>query len=205
MLRKASARAQTLSSILAAFSLSSTPLTAQDKYWKNQATIGAGLAVPGGDTSAYMSSSFLLRLNYAYRFHKNLQAEVGLDSILGGAGVNKVAPTPFGNVRVYDCEYFYPFGARVILPLFHNRFEFSGGGGGAYMQYSEEIKPAEDSAATCPYGGCGCVTCKLRAGWGYYSVAGAAFSLDHRRRFWLGVNGRYVPGNHLRTVLGHRA
>jgi hypothetical protein len=164
------------------------------------------VAVAGADARAYMSSSFLLRMNYAYRFHRNLQADVGLDTLFGAAGVNKVLPSAVGDIKVHDSEYLVPFGARAILPLFHDRFELSAGGGGMYILYAEEAAAPEGVTVYCPSGGCSiivdCSTCKSRNGWGYYGIAGAAYSLDNRRRLWLGISGRFIRGTTSGQPLG---
>lgn len=192
--------------ILAALSWTHARLAAQERPWRQIATIGGGVGVPGADLRPHMSSSFLLRVNYAYRFHRNLQAEAGLDSLFGAAGVNKVESSAVGDIKIRDTEYLVPFGARAILPLARNRFELSVGGGGAYIRYAEEAGSPEGVQVYCPYGGCSvivdCYTCKSRGGWGYYGVAGAAFALDARRRLWLGVTGRFVRGTTSGQPLG---
>ncbi len=44
--------------------------------------------------------------------------------------------------------------------------------------------------------------CKSRSGWGYYGIAGAAYSLDNRRRLWLGFSGRFIRGTTFGQPLG---
>ena len=184
--------------ILALVSVSCTQmvLAAQEPDGKNLITVGGGGAFPGADLRPYMSSAFLLRLNYAYRFHRNLQAEVGMDALFGAAGVNKIVPSVVGDIKINDDEVFVPFGLRAILPLHHNRFELSAGGGGAYMTYSENASVPEGVTVSCPYGPCyvnvDCPTCKSRGGWGCYGIGGADFAPAARRRAGVGDKGSVV-------------
>jgi hypothetical protein len=204
--RQANALFSAVLCMLGALCLTNTRLAAQENGLKHNLTVGGGVAVAGADARAYMSSSFLLRVNYAYRFHRNLQAELGLDALFGAAGVNKVQSSVVGDIKVHDSEYLVPFGARAILPLLHDRLELSAGGGGMYLLYAEEAAAPEGVTVYCPYGGCAlivdCTTCKSRSGWGYYGVAGAAYSLDNRRRLWLGFSGRFMRGTTSGQPLG---
>ena len=197
---------RTTPAILLAACLSVAPLTAQEQVWRQHASIGGGAAVPGADLRPFMSPSFLLRLNYAYRFHRNLQVESGLDSYFGAARVDRVENSAVGDIRIADSEYVVPFGVRAVLPLAHNRFELGAGGGGAYIFYGEEARQPEGVAVYCPYGGCAvivdCKTCKSRSGWGYYGLVGASFSLDAQHRLWLGVTGRFLRGTTSGQTLG---
>jgi hypothetical protein len=156
-----------------------------------------------------MSPASLLRLSYAYRFHRNLQAEAGLDALFGAAGVYRVESTVVGDVKINDSESLIPFGARALLPLARNRLELSAGGGGAYIFYSEDAGVPEGVKVFCPYGNCSvsvdCKSCTSRSGWGYYGVAGAAFSLNASRRLWRGLTGRFVRGTTAGQSLGSLA
>ena len=42
----------------------------------------------------YMSSAFLMRVSYAYRFHRFLQAEAGLDAIFGAGVIGQQTDAP---------------------------------------------------------------------------------------------------------------
>ena len=192
--------------LFAALCCCEKPSAAQEHTWKQNATIGAGVAIPGADMRPFMSSAFLFRVNYAYRFHRFLQAETGIDAISGAAGVNRVEDSAVGDIRIRDNEYVVPFGVRAILPLSRGRFELSTGGGGAYIFYSEEADAPEGVNVYCPFGGCAvivdCNHCNSRSGWGYYAIAGAALALDARRRTWLGFTGRFVRGTTSGQTLG---
>jgi hypothetical protein len=174
------------------------PLLAQDGARKHSMAIGGGVALPAADLRQYVSSSFLLRLSYGYRLHRNLQADVGVEGVFGAAGVHTVQQSAIGNIQIHDAETLVPFGARAILPLAQGRFELHGGGGGMYLRYSEEASVPEGVTVTCIYGPCAidiaCPACRSRDGWGYYWLAGTAISLDPKHRYWLGLETRFVNG-----------
>ncbi len=92
---------------------------------------------------------------------------------------------------IRGANYFYkpndrfvwvPFGIRFIAPLYLNRIEFSGGGGGLYENYFL-------SNPTRAF------WLQSRDGWGGYFVGSAAVALDRRKRFWLGATPRWFLAN----------
>ena len=180
--------------------------TAQERPLKNSFELGGGAAVPAADLRPYMSSSFLLRLGYGYRLHRNLQADFGLEGVFGAAGVKRVERSAVGDIKIDDSEVLVPFGARAILPLAHDRFELHAGGGGMYLHYAEEASVPEGVTVICYYGSCtvdvDCPACRSRSGWGYYGRAGAAISLDRRHRCWLGLDTRLIRGTTSGQALG---
>jgi hypothetical protein len=169
-----------------------------DSPRKHIVSIGGGAAVAGADLRSNMSSAFLLRTSYAWRFHRFFQAETGLDASFGSAGIDRREHSAVGNIKITDSEYFVPFGASAVLPLAKGRLELTAGGGGAYLYYNEEAGVPEGVNVYCPYGGCSvtvdCPSCKSRGGWGYYGSGSVAFPLDRRRRVWLNFTCRYFRG-----------
>ena len=120
-----------------------------------------------------------LGLSYGHRFHRYIEAEVGLFTALDPTG-NICGH--FGCVDVDDHFFWIPFGVRFVAPLYLGRIEFSGGGGGLYEKYT--VGSASPGGGPSP-----------RDGWGGYFVGSAAFALDHSRHFWLGATPRWFLAN----------
>jgi hypothetical protein len=70
----------------------------------------------------------------------------------------------------------------MILPLRHDRFELSAGGGGVYERYT--VGNTEAPLAPSPY-----------SGWGGYFKAKAAGALDPGRHSWLGATPQLMLVN----------
>lgn len=144
------------------------------------------LTISGGWTRQFGGYSYIDKetapgfgISYGRRFGKFIEAETGLFTALD--------PTAnicdrFGCVDVGDRYYWVPFGVRFVAPLYLNRIEFSGGGGGLYERYT----------VGTPYSGGGPYA---RDGWGGYFVTSAAVSLDHGRRFWVAATPRWFLAN----------
>lgn len=164
------------------------PLAAQSWWPKHNFTVGAGAGLPRADLGGFFDSSPSLSVGYGYRFHPNFQLDFGLDTLFGAAGTRDFLPTEIGYVRIKDYQYLVPFGGRAILPLAGGRLLFSGGGGGAYMRYSERIRqPSYYYYIECP-------VCRSRDGWGYYALLSTRVALDQRRTFWLGATTKVYRG-----------
>ena len=190
--------------VWAVLSAVALPLLAQEEYRKHSFLIGGGAGVPGRDLRDLMSTSFLLRFGYGYRFHRNFQADVGVEGTFGAAGVKIVQQSAIGDIRIHDYELFVPFGLQAILPVAHTRFEFHGGGGGTYIHYAEEAS-VPGITLNCPYGcsvDIACPACRSRGGWGYYGNAGVAVSVDRGKHVWLGLSTRFVKGTTSGEPLG---
>jgi len=92
-------------------------------------------------------------------------------------------------VRIKDREYFVPFGARAIAPLFGGRVLISGGLGGAYMRYGERIsQPSYYYRIDCP-------VCTSRSGWGYYGLFNVSYYVDRDQHFRVGATSRVYRGH----------
>jgi len=183
--------------------LLSVALIAQDESrpQRNRFVIGGGVGLPAGDLKRWMSPAALVRVGYGRRVSRHFQMDLGLDAVVGAAGINITQQSLVGELRIHDVEYMVPFGGRAILPLAEDRFELFAGGGGIYLRYDEE---AEIPGLKC-YGSCyyeiPCPSCTSRGGWGYYGTAGVNFALDRRHRVWLGLEARYTKGTTSGTLL----
>lgn len=131
-----------------------------------------------GGYSNPRSTATGLGLSYGRRFHRYFEAEAGLFTALDPTG--NVCES-FGCEDVDDRFYWIPFGVRFVAPLERGRIELSAGGGGLYEKYTAGESP---TGAPVP-----------RDGWGGYFVGSTALSLDHARRFWLGVTPRWFLAN----------
>jgi hypothetical protein len=161
-----------------------TPLVAQLHYPKHYVTFGAGPALPGGDLSAVFDNKPAVSVAYGYRLRRYFQADMGLDAVFGSAGVRDFLSSELGSLRIRDFEYLVPFGGRLLLPLKQGRVMFSGGGGGAYLRYSEKLRqPTTQFRFECP-------TCTSRSGWGTYALVNASVGIDHFQRFRAGVTSK---------------
>ena len=157
---------------------------AQDWYPRHNFTFNAGGTLPRGDLTYYAGEVPVIGVAYGYRFHRYFQADVGLDVAFGAADVHDYLYTGFGPLRIRDYQYFIPMGGRAILPLSHGRVLIYGGGGGAYLRYSEILRqPSYDYHIDCP-------PCTARDGWGYYAQAGLSVFVDRAQRFRVGAGTR---------------
>jgi hypothetical protein len=167
------------------------PLLAQPGYWKHNARLGLGAGVPGGDLRPFFSDSVALGAGYGYRFHRNFQADAGLDTVFGAARVRDFYESPFGALRIRDYQFLVPVGGRAILPLLGDRFQLYGGGGGVYMRYSERMRQPFDD----PDFHLSCPVCRNRSGWGYYTLLGTSVALDSSRHFRFSLTAKMYRGN----------
>ncbi len=153
-----------------------------------QAIAGAGM--PRGEIRPLLDTSFGAGFSYYYRPIPYLAAEVGYETLFGAARVRDFYQTSFGSLRIRDYQQFLPFGGRVILPLANDRVQIYGGGGGAYLRYSERIRQ--------PFQGTGfridCAVCALRDGVGYYAKAGVSVALDQAQHFRIGAGTSVFRG-----------
>jgi hypothetical protein len=162
---------------------------AQD-YRRHTLNVDLGAALPRGELRSLFSDSFLAGIGYGFRFHEFFQADIGFDTAFGAADVQAYIPSYFGPLRIRDFQHFLPFGGRAILPLGSERVLLYGGGGGAYMRYSERIRqPVPDSGFRID-----CAVCSSRHGVGYYGLVGVDFALDQAHQFRIGFGGRVIRG-----------
>ena len=175
-------------------------LFGQDDFRRFNISLNMGAATPHEDLKPFFNNDFVLGGNFGYRFHRNFQLDVGFDEVFGAAGVEDYLQTDIGYLRIRDRQYFVPFGGRAILPLADGKVLIYGGGGGAYMRYSEVLKqPSDYYTVECPY-------CLSRDGWGYYGVAGASYALNYGQNFRIGFLTKtyrgHTSGENLGTLPG---
>lgn len=173
------------------------PLTAQSWYPQHTFTVATGVAQPRANLAGLLNDSAVFSFGYGYRFHRNIQADVGMDTIFYAARVRDfLDTTTFGPLRIRDYQFLIPFGARAILPLHRGRILVSAGGGGVRLQYGELLRqPGEYYRLDCP-------VCNSRGGWGYYGLVGGSVALDRRKHFRLGVTGKVYQGHTKGDPLG---
>lgn len=164
-------------------------LLGQSYYPRHNISFGAGGASPRAALRGYFETRPAVTLSYGYRFMRNFQADVGLDTVFGAAGVRDFFESPLGPLRIRDYQFLIPFGGRAVLPLAAERLLAFGGAGGAYMRYSELIRqPSDYLRVDCP-------VCGSRSGWGYYALAGASVFVDRGRHFRTGVTAKMYRGH----------
>lgn len=164
-------------------------LPAQSFYPHHTMTFGLGAAQPRADLRGQFLDRPSISVGYGYRFQRYFQVDVGFETVFGAADVHDFLDTDFGPLRIKDYQFFFPFGGRAILPLLGGRLLISGGGGGAYLRYSELLhQPGEDFNIDC-------WACNTRDGWGYYALADVSTYLDRGQHFRLGVVSRVYRGH----------
>ncbi|HOK46674.1 MAG TPA: hypothetical protein PLA43_07140 [Bryobacteraceae bacterium] len=162
---------------------------AQDYYPRHNFTFGVGAAQPRADLNGLFKNSPGISFSYGYRFARNFQADAGFETVFGAADVRDFLNTEFGPVLIKDYQYFVPLGGRAILPLIGGRLLFSGGGGGAYMRYSERLRqPSDFFRIACP-------VCTSRSGWGYYALVDISTFVDNSQHFRVGVVSKVYRGH----------
>ena len=157
-------------------------LPAQAQYYRHSFRFTGGAGLPREDLENYFDISPTFGFTYAYRLHRNFQAEAGLDTVFHAAGIREYLDTPFGPLRIKDYQFMVPLGGRAIIPLARDRVQISAGGGAAWLRYQEFVRQ--------PYGGywqIDCPPCRTRSGWGYYALVGFSVALDYGRHFRLGA------------------
>jgi hypothetical protein len=173
-----------------------SPLAAQTSWPKHYASFGVGAGLPGGALSGLFNTRPGISVNYGYRLLKYVQADVGLDTVFGAAGVRQFLSTDLGYVRIRDFQWLIPFGGRLVLPVKNGRVLLSGGGGGAYMRYSERLQqPSSYYHFACP-------NCTSRSGWGNYALVAGSLALDRYQRFRVGVTTKFYRGHTDGAALG---
>lgn len=164
-------------------------LWAQAGYPRHNITFGAGGASPRAGLRPYFMTRPVVAISYGYRFARNFQVETGLDTVFGAAGVRDYYESPLGLLRIRDFQFLLPVGGRAILPLGRERLHIFGGGGIAWLRYSEMIRqPIEYLRIECP-------VCGSRSGWASYALSGVNVFVDRGRHFRTGVNVKMYRGH----------
>jgi hypothetical protein len=150
---------------------------------------------PGGDLQGKFSTAPGAGFNLGTGVHRHFQLDAGFDAGTGAAGVSRTINTTGGPRSVGDTEYFVPLGARFVLPLFRERLLLSGGGGGAYISYTETPKAGANEVVIC-------TSCVSRSGGGAFEVAQIKVMLDKQRRFGVGSTTRWYQASSKGGALG---
>lgn len=161
------------------------PAQSDETLHHHNFSAGIGPAIPQGSSGQYLSTAPLVSLRYGYRFNRYLQADAGFQLAFGAANNQNPLLTDVGTVQGGDREYMLPLGGRVILPTPYKRMEFSLGGGGVYLHYSE-------TAPSSAYYQVTCYSCTSRGGWGGYGLANASYFLDSNHNFRVGTTLQYI-------------
>jgi len=151
-------------------------LAAQTAYLKQTVGVGVGIGTPHGRFFGDLFTNAPgLVAEYGFRLHRNVQADVGLETLINGWGDN-VCDLRYTSPAT-NAEFLVPFGGRGILPLNGGRVLLSLGGGGAYMKYTS---PCRGSSFT-----------NTSDAWGVYGLGAASVAVDAARRFRVGIVTRY--------------
>ncbi len=172
------------------------PAVQAQSFQRNQVTGMLGFASPREDLKPYYQTAFAWSFMYGYRPLRYLQLNAGYDGAYNAANVNYYVNSGFGPLRVRDFQVFVPMGASAVLPLAGGRVEVIGGGGGAYMRYTEILQQPD------PYYHIGCPYCSARDGWGYHAQVGANVALDRAQHLRLGWMTRMYSGNTSGPTIG---
>jgi hypothetical protein len=159
-----------------------------NEFHRNHISVSLGPAIPGGNSSNFLSTAPAAGVRYGYRLNRYLQADAGLHIAWGAADNQNAVITDAGQVQGGDHEFMLPLGGRLILPLPFKRLESSVGGGGVYLHYSE----------TAPSGGYyqnSCYSCTSRGGWGGYALGNVSYFLDSDRVFHVGTTVEYISAH----------
>jgi hypothetical protein len=173
--------------LLFLLTLACLPLVGQSDFRKHNITGGLGTASPRQDLDPYFRTRPALSIGYGYRFFRYAQVDAGLDMVFGAASVREFVDTGFlGPRRIRDRQFLVPLGGRVILPI--GRVLVYGGGGGAFMRYSEMVnQPNQWYRIDCPI-------CRARDGWASYALVGGSIALDDAQHFRIGGTAKMYRG-----------
>ena len=172
--------------VVVAFALMAAPAGfAQDYFGKYNINLSTGVAIPQDELSTGFTNAPLVGVGFGYRVVRNFQVDAGFETVFGAADIRTFTRTDIGTLEINDRQYFVPFGGRAILPFGDaGRMEVYGGGGGAYLRYSEVLRQPSDFFQVP------CTVCSSRSGWGYYGLVGFRAALNRGRNFWLGVSSK---------------
>jgi len=133
-----------------------------------------------------------LSLSFGYRPVRYFQLDAGFDFTAGSAtSMRRTIQTTGGERKVVDNLLAAPFGGRLVLPLFKERFLISAGGGAAFLRNSEAGVP-EPTGDPYTYEVVKCTSCQSRSGWGPYGLVQVLYVAGKNRRFGMGCTGRWT-------------
>lgn len=165
--------------------LAATAAFAQDsEIPHNDVSFSVGAGVPTGSDTSFLSNAPMIALLYGYRFNKYIQAESGFQMAFGAANNQNFEQSEFGTTQGGDHELFWPFSARLYIPVPLDKWQFSVGGGGAYLHYAETAVNASGSP---------CFTCTTRGGWGSQGFFTIRYLVGDN--FYVGTTAQYVSAH----------
>ena len=168
--------------------LMACPASSQS-FKRHNFTAGLGAAIPQGDLGQYYQDAFSWTFAYGFRPVSFFQIDLGWDGAYNSADVDDYYDSPaFGPIRIRDYQHYFPFGGRGILPLAKGKVQLFGGGGGAYIRYSEYLNQPSD------YWRVDCPVCNSRDGFGWYALAGGDVALNQSQSLRLGVTVKMYRG-----------
>jgi hypothetical protein len=138
------------------------------EFQPKRITVGIGVATPGDASNS--DPGVALSINFAHRYTRNIQADLGLQTSFNQDYRNQVPSTGAGLTTTTN--FFVPLGGRIIIPLLEGRLEPSFGLGGVYA-YDKRRSGDKHQA-------------------GAYGLAGISYAIDSSQRHWLGVTVRYI-------------
>jgi hypothetical protein len=167
----------------AIFILLLAPFAMAQSVPRNRLTFSGGWSREVGGLSFSKRTATGLGFSYGYRADKYIEAECG---IFAGFQPSVDIRTTGSFVNLDDRFIWLPFGLRFVAPIYLDRIEFSGGGGGLYQRYAvSDPSPA--------------LGIRSYNAWGGYVVGTITVALDGGRHFWLGVTPRFFLANHAHT------
>lgn len=158
-------------------------------FLRNEITFSGGQSWEVFKSFTDTDTAVSLGGTYGYRLMKNVAVEGG---VLVGIRPFPPGCESFGCFNGDNRFVWVPFGARFILPLKHDRYELSAGGGGVWESYSV-------SNPNTAFGG------GSYSGFGGYFKGSAGVALDPRRHFWIsGTCGGFLPILRIIGIVGSR-
>lgn len=148
-------------------------------FLRNQITFSGGQSWEVFKSFTESDTAVSLGGTYGYRLLRNVAVDAGVFVAL-----NPHPPScaSFGCFNRDNRFVWVPFGARFILPLKHDRYELSAGGGGLWEHYS--VSNPNTAFGASSYSGFG----------GYFATS-VGMALDRGRHFWLSGTPRWILAN----------
>jgi hypothetical protein len=182
-------RLQTMCLLLAALAAPAGAQYRSQSFQKHHISAGLGIAMPRGELHPYYRNAFSWSFGYGYRPVRYLQADIGWDTSYRAGDVRDFFEVSGLPLEIRDFQFFIPMGGRVVGPVAGGKVEFYGGGGGAYLRYTERLRQPYDFVNIA------CPVCNARDGWGYYALLGGSVALTRGQNLRLGVTTRVYDGN----------
>jgi hypothetical protein len=143
------------------------PLCAQTYDYPNRVSVGIGRAIPAGQSA--FDSGTLIGINFARRYTRNIQGDLGLQTSFNTDYRRFVPGTGAGLTT--NTTYFVPVGGRIVVPVWDGRMEPSFGLGGVYVYDQRAVNSHHQGGA--------------------YGLAGVNYAVDSLQRHRVGITVRY--------------